>query len=161
MICVKDFSLFFLIPQDDQKGQESIADLLSSGPWPPQIGEHLAVLRLRNSQSNIKICEFLGFVPGLPLHISENLKVKVYEEYTLDIPNNLSLWQDNDNSEYLIERVSILPVRPQIEVVPSLSRMTRSGKKMIFQVENFDIIESISNPNVSAVVPGFTSPIGT
>ena len=157
MICVEDFSLFFLIPQDDQKGQESIADLLSSGPWPPQIEEHLAVLMLRNSQSNIKICEFLGFVPGLPLQISKNLKVKVYEEYTLDIPNNFSLWQDNDNSEYLIERVSNLPVRPQ----KSLSRMTKAGRKMIFQVENFDVIESISNPNVSAVVPGFTSPIGT
>ena len=145
----------------DQKRQESIADLLSLGPWPLCIRDQLIILMLRNSQSNIKICEFLGFVPGLPLQISENLKVKVYEEYTLDIPNNFSLWQDNDNSEYLIERASILPVQPQIEVVPSLSRMTKAGRKMIFQVENFDVIESISNPNVSAVVPGFTSPIGT
>ena len=40
-------------------------------------------------------------------------------------------------------RDSVLPVRPQVEVVPSLSRMTRSGRRVVVQVENFDVISSM------------------
>ena len=63
---------------------------------------------------------------------------------TLNVPKFLSLWQDSDCTEYLIAKESILPVRPQIELVPSLSRITRSGQQMVFQVENIDVIESFT-----------------
>ena len=43
---------------------------------------------------------------------------------------------------------SILPDRPQIELVPSLSRITRSGRQMVFQVENIDVIESFTKRRV-------------
>ena len=58
--------------------------------------------------------------------------------------NNLSLWQDCDDNKYIIEKDSVLPVRPLIEVVPSLSRMTRSGRQMVFQVENYQLIEALA-----------------
>ena len=95
-----------------------------------------------------QICEFLGLVKKLPISGDKNVKVKVYEKYTLNVPNNLSLWQDSDCTEYLIAKESILPVRPQIELVPSLSRITRSGRQMVFQVQNIDTIESFTKRRV-------------
>ena len=102
-----------------------------------------------------QICEFLGLEKKLPISGDENVKVKIYEKYTLNVPNNLSLWQDSDCTEYLIAKESILPVRPQIELVPSLSRITRSGRQitrsgrqMVFQVENIDMIESFTQRRV-------------
>ena len=95
-----------------------------------------------------QICEFLGLEKKLPISGDENVKVKIYEKYTLNVPNNLSLWQDSDCTKYLIAKESILPVRPQIELVPSLSRITRSGRQMVFQVENIDVIESFTKRRV-------------
>ena len=116
--------------------EEKIEDLVTSGPWPPQVGEHLALLNTTGPQ----ICEFLGFLPSTI--DGANLRVRIFNTYTLNIPNNLSLWQDSDNNEYIVTKDTVLPVRPQIEIVPSLSRLTRSGRQMIFQVENMDVISS-------------------
>ena len=135
--------------QDDKPADESLAALLTLGPWPPAVGEHLAT---RTLMSRPKICEFLGFVTRSSV-AEGNLRVKIYQEFTLDVPNNLSLWQDSDCNEYIIEKESILPVRPQIEVVPSLSRKTRSGRQIVFQVENFDVIESIISNKACQRVP--------
>ena len=123
--------------------QESVTDLLLSGPWPPVVGEHLAVKTQEDGHPTPKICEFLGFVPGIPKEAG-NVRVKVYNQYFLNVPTNLALWQDNDSTEFIIEKSNVLPVRPQIEVVPSLSRMTRSGRQIVFQVENFEVIQCIS-----------------
>lgn len=120
--------------------------MLLSGPWPPKIGEHLAVRTQKGLRTASGICEFLGFCPGITQN-EGNLRVKVYQKYSLNVPNNMSLWQDNDSIEYLIDKANVLPVRPMIEVVPSLSRMTRSGRQVIFQVENMDVIESMGNEN--------------
>ena len=87
--------------------------------------------------------EFLGFVPGIPKEAG-NVRVKVYNQYFLNVPTNLALWQGNDSTKFIIEKSNVLPVRPQIEVVPSLSRMTRSGRQIVFQVENFEVIQCIS-----------------
>ena len=112
--------------------------MLSNGPWPPAVGEHLAIsYRL----DQIKIGEFVGFCDGVPAN--ENLQVRIYKKYSLDVPNNMSLWQDCDDNKYIIDRESVLPVRPQVEVVPSLSRMTRSGRQMVFQVENFELMKAL------------------
>ena len=46
--------------------QESVTDLLLSGPWPPVVGEHLAVKNQEDGHPTPKIFEFLGFVPGIP-----------------------------------------------------------------------------------------------
>ena len=111
----------------------NLSDLASNGPWPPAGGEHLAIL----DGSNFKIGEFVESLGD------NQLEVKIYKPYTLDIPNNMSLWQDCDD-KYTVNRNMILPVRPQIEVVPSLSRMTRSGRRMVFQVENHEVIKSFT-----------------
>ena len=42
----------------------------------------------------------------------------------------------------IIDKDSVLPARPLVEVVPSLSRMTRSGRQMVFQVENFELMKA-------------------
>ena len=55
----------------------------------------------------------------------------------------MSLWQDCEDNKYIIDRESVLPVRPQVEVVPSLSQMTRSGRQMVFQVENFELMKAL------------------
>ncbi len=43
-----------------------------------------------------------------------------------------------------VKKQSVLPVRPQVEVVPSLSKRTRSGRKIVLQFENIDVIASIA-----------------
>ena len=48
-----------------------VSDLLSNGPRPPAVGEHLAI-KYRFDQ--IKIGEFIGFCAGLPTN--ENLEVR-------------------------------------------------------------------------------------
>ena len=111
--------------------------MLSNGPWPPAVGEHLAI-KYRFDQ--IKIGEFVGFCAGLPTN--ENLEVRIFKKFSLDVPNNISLWQDCDDNKYIIDKDSVLPARPLVEVVPSLSRMTRSGRQMVFQVENFELMKA-------------------
>ena len=73
-----------------------------SGPWPPVVGEHLAVKTQEDGHPTPKICEFLGFVPGIPKEAG-NVRVKVYNQYFLNVPTNLALWQDNDSTEFIIE----------------------------------------------------------
>ena len=87
--------------------------------------------------------EFLGFVPGIPKEAG-NVRVKVYNQYFLNVPTNLALWQDNDLRELITEKSNVLPVCSQIEVVPSLFRITRSGRQIVFQMENFEVIQCIS-----------------
>ena len=72
------------------------------------------------------------------------MRVKVYNQYFLNVPTNVALWQDNDLIEFITKKSNVLPVCSQIEVVPSLSRMTRSGRQIVFQVENFEVIQCIS-----------------
>ena len=88
----------------------------------------------------MKIGEFVGFCAGLPTN--ENLEVRIFMKFSLDVPNNMSLWQDCDDNKYIIDKDSVLPARPLVEVVPSLSRMTRSGRQMVFQVENFELMKA-------------------
>ena len=109
--------------------------MLSNGPWPPAVGEHLAI-KYRFDQ--IKIGEFVGFCAGWPTN--ENLEVRIFKKFSLDVPNNMSLWQDDN--KYIIDKDSVFPARPLVEVVPSLSQMTRSGRQMVFQVENFELMKA-------------------
>ena len=69
----------------------------------------------------------------------------MYSKYVLEIHSNLSLWQDVDSETLIVRKAAVMPVRPQIEVVPSLSRKTRSGRKIIYQVENMDVIAAMTN----------------
>ena len=91
--------------------------------------------------NRIKIGEFVGFCADLPTN--ENVEVRIFKKFSLDVPNNMSLWQDCDDNKYIIDRDSVLPARPQVEVVPSLSRMTRSGRQMVFQVENYELLKAL------------------
>ena len=54
---------------------------------------------------------------------------------------NLSLWQYTEKEHNVIPKEDVLPMRPQLEMVPSLSRSTRAGRKMIIQVENMKQIQ--------------------
>ena len=107
--------------------------MLANGPWPPKPGEHLA-LRLVD-KNTIQICEFVSDYHN----DGKTLEVLLYDQYYLDVPNSLSLWQFSEKDRNLITKEEVLPVRPQIELVPSLSCSTRSGRKMVFQVENMDV----------------------
>ena len=63
-----------------------VSDLLSNGPWPLAAEEHLAI---KYSFDQIKIGEFVRFCAGLPTN--ENLEVRIFKKFSLDVPNNLSL----------------------------------------------------------------------
>ena len=115
------------------EGNPNLQRLLSSGIWPPKAGQHLAV----QFYDGTKVCE----VADIPTS-EEMLEVEVivFDQFTLDIDHNMSLWQMGGGETVTVLRDSVLPVRPQVEVVPSLSRMTRSGRRVVVQVENFDVI---------------------
>ena len=57
----------------------------------------------------------------------------------------MSLWQMGSVEIVTVLRDSMLLARPHVEVVPSLSRMTRSGRRVVVQVENFDFISSMAD----------------
>ena len=57
---------------------------------------------------------------------------------------SLEVAQCLDSSSTYVKKQSVLPVRPQVEVVPSLSKRTRSGRKIVLQVENIDVIASMA-----------------
>ena len=96
------------------------------------LGEHLAV----QFEDGLKICEVITQ--------DEAVECVIFTQYTLDIDCNLSLWQSLDSSSTYVKKQSVLPVRPQVEVVPSLSKRTRSGRKIVLQVENIDVIASMA-----------------
>ena len=73
------------------------------------------------------------------------VEVIIFDQFTLDIDHNMSLWQMGVGETVTILMNNLLPVRPQVEVVPCLSRMTRSGRRVVVQVENFDVISSMAN----------------
>ena len=55
---------------------------------------------------------------------------------------NASLWEDADN-EILVSRENVLPIRPQTEIVASLSTCTRFRRWIVFRVANPEFIESL------------------
>lgn len=75
---------------------------------------------------------------------ADTVECVIFTPYTLDIDCNLSLWQSLDSSSTYVKKQSVLPVRPQVEVVPSLSKRTRLGRKIVLQVENIDVIASMA-----------------
>ena len=85
--------------------------MLFNGPWPLAVEEHLAI-KFRFDQ--IKIGEFVGFCAGLPTN--ENLEVRIFKKFSLDVPNNLSVWQDDN--KYIIDKDSVSPARPLVDLYP-------------------------------------------
>ena len=118
------------------EGNPNLQLLLSSGIWPPKAGEHLAV----QFYDGVKVCEVAKVSTS-----GELVDVIIFDPFTLDINHNMSLWQMGGGETVNIMRDTVLPVRPQVEVVPSLSRMTRSGRRVVVQVENFDVISSMAD----------------
>ena len=57
------------------KEGDIVSDLLSNGPWPLAVEEHLAI-KYRFDQ--IKIGEFVGFCAGLPTN--KNLEVSLWQD---------------------------------------------------------------------------------
>ena len=114
---------------------QSLSSLAANGIWPPQPGVHLAVLT--NDETII--------VEVVSLLDDDKIEVKPFKKYELDSNfGNLSLWQDVDTDLIIVPKSSILPSRPQIEIVPSLSRLTRSGRRIVYQVENMDLVNSMT-----------------
>ena len=62
-----------------------VSDFISNGPWPPAVGEHLAI---KYCFDPIKIVEFVGFCASLPTN--EKLEVGKFKKFSLDVPNNMS-----------------------------------------------------------------------
>ena len=100
----------------------SVTDLASNGFWPPKIGEHLAILY----ENGVQIGEVVGSDGNSYEKIetpypNDEVTIKLYSKYMLEIHSNLSLWQDVDSKTLIVDRANVMQVRPQIEVVPSLS----------------------------------------
>ena len=97
--------------QDDA----NVSDLVANGPWPPELGEYLAV----QSVDGLKICEVVEIIS------TKEVEANIFSQFQLDSHVNLSLWQSSRLNTLTVEKQSVLPVRPQVDIVPSLSRRTR------------------------------------
>ena len=75
--------------QDDA----NVSDLVANGPWPPELGEYLAV----QSVDGLKICEVVEIIST--------------HEVEANIFSHFQFW----TSSLTIEKQSVLPVRPQVE----------------------------------------------
>ena len=106
-------------------------------------------MAIQLSVNRTAICEFVKFFDTPEPNSDRNVEVIVYDPYRLEMQTNLSLWQYTEKEHYVISKEDVLPMRPKLELVPSLSQLTRAGRKMVFQVENMDVIESLTkyNPN--------------
>ena len=109
-------------------------DLAAHGPWPPKPHEHLAI----KMQSGWAIGEMIKLETptSIILHLFKPFKITGYEHF--------NLWKDTDSDEIVVEKASVLPARPQIDLVPSLCTMTRSRRNIIYQLENHKMIQSIA-----------------
>ena len=116
--------------QDDA----NVSDLVANGPWPPELGEYLAV----QSVDGLKICEVVEIIS------TKEVEANIFSQFQLDSHVNLSLWQSSRLNTLTVEKQSVLPVRPQVDIVPSLSRRTRSGRNIVLQVENIDVITAMN-----------------
>ena len=71
-----------------------------------------------------------------------NVTLRLFKE--VKMPGlDASLWQDMDDEEIMVTKTSVLPIRPQTELVPSLCTRTRHRRKIVFQVGNREFIESL------------------
>ena len=73
---------------------------------------------------------------------NEKAKVTVFEKVHPDGYDGYSLWKDVGD-ERTISRQSVLPIRPQTELVPALCSLSRSRRRIIVQVGNPEFIESM------------------
>jgi hypothetical protein len=113
---------------DDWEGSE----FMSHGPWPPSVGEHLAI----KFEGGIEIVEVTNTIPILECHVFKKDDLKELE--------SLHLFCDSDLVSIPFEKESVIPIRPLIDVVQSFSKQTRSRRKIIYQVENVDVINSFA-----------------
>ena len=62
------------------------------------------------------------------------------------LPNScmdrLHLYTHSDKEPIIVQKEAVLPVMPLIDIVPSLSIQTRTLRRVIYQVENFDVISA-------------------
>jgi hypothetical protein len=112
---------------------ENVHDLVANGPWPPIITDHLAV-KTGEGWTIGEVSELKDSTAAL-LRLFERVEIPGFEQF--------SLWQDRDGDLIEVSKTSVLPARPLTDVVPSLSTMTKSRRKIIFQLENYMIIDSL------------------
>ena len=110
--------------------QEMPADmsaLITHGPWPPQIYEHIAV----------KTKE--GWSVGEVLSVDDDqLSLRLFKKVCQTGYENYSLWQDVDD-ERTVHRDCVLPIRPQTELVTPLCMLSRTRRWIVIQVGNPDL----------------------
>ena len=71
-----------------------------------------------------------------------NVQTRLFQKFSATGYESASLWQDVDN-HVQVNIDNVLPIRPQTELVTSLSTCTKMRRKIIFQVANPEFIESL------------------
>jgi hypothetical protein len=109
-----------------------LVEIASNGLWPPSPMMHLAVMH----DNNWQIAEVQ--------EVKSDLTASVHLFTKLDLPNyeTLSLWQHLDSETVSEEKSSVLPARPMVDIVRCLSTMSRSRRKIIYQLENPQMFDS-------------------
>lgn len=106
----------------------NLSSILCHGLWPPQLHEHLAI---RNG-SCFSIIECIKN--------DDVICCKLLRKYDLLDAEQLHLYCDTNEEAFEIEIASVFPVRPILDIVPSMSTLTRSRGKLIYQLENYDVL---------------------
>ena len=102
--------------------------------WPPEPYEHLAL----KTDSGWKVAEFVRVEDKdhVVLRLLSQIQVRGYQQ--------VSLWEDSNTEEEVVSNACILPIRPETEVVQSLSILRRHQRKIVIQVGYPEYIESLN-----------------
>ena len=134
---VYDMQLIDEVDDDQLESEESTQNEVDEA-FPeitqPSLYDHLAV----KTESGWRVAEFVRFED------ENNWVVRLLSQVALAGREQISLWEDLDAEEEVVSKTCILPIRPETEVVQSLSIQTRHRRRIIIQVGNPEYIDSMT-----------------
>ena len=68
--------------------------------------------------------------------------LRVFKKVTVEGYEDYSLWQD-EVDERNVSKESVLPIRPETELVTALSTLSRYRRRIVVQVGNPEFIDSL------------------
>ena len=120
---------------EEEIPQQQVESSFQAGPWPPKLGDHLAV----NFEDGFYLGEVVEMVSAETVKVSYMLPKKIATASTELNPRLFWFWPSKKD---LMEthQAAVLPLRP----VLSLASPPSTNRFVVFKLENLDFIEKFA-----------------